>query len=66
MNNTLNHKAVKPVEVVELSFSVPQNQVNLLRQMVFRYILDNNNQEVAYKLLETTETKLREDIKIWN
>ncbi|MBI1858673.1 MAG: hypothetical protein HYR97_06140 [Candidatus Melainabacteria bacterium] len=63
--STIN-KAVKPVDVVEISASVPQDQVNVLRQMIFRYILDNNNEEVAYKLLNMSHTKLRDDIRIYD
>lgn len=60
------HKSVKPVDIFEIKVAVPQSQVNTLKQMVMRYILDNNNQDIAFKLLEQTETNLREDIKIWN
>lgn len=58
-------KSVKPVEVVDVTFAVPQDQVNMIRQMAIRYILDNNESEVAYKLLELSNTKLRDDLKIW-
>ena len=52
-------------DVVEITAAVPQDQLNTLRQMIFRYILDHNNQEVAYKLLDLTHTKLRDDVKLW-
>lgn len=57
---------VKSRDIVELSFAVPQDQVNMLRQMVMRYILENNDQEVAFRLLDETKTNLRSDIKVWN
>ena len=63
---TNHHKGVKAVDVVELSFAVPQDQVNELRQLVFRYVLDHNKEDVAFKLLELTSSKLRDDLKIWS
>ena len=65
MVTTLKTKEIKPVDVVEITTAVPQDQLNTLRQMIFRYILDNNKDEVAYKLLDLTHTKLRDDIKLW-
>ena len=58
-------KEIKPVDVVEITTAVPQEQVNVLRQMIMRYILDNNKEEVAYKLLDLTNTRLRDDVKFW-
>ena len=58
-------KEIKPVDVVEITAAVPQEQVNVLRQMIMRYILDNNKEEVAYKLLDLTNTRLRDDVKFW-
>ena len=55
----------KPVDVVEITLAVPQDQVNLLRQMAIRYILDNNDESTAFKLIDLTHTKLRNDIKLW-
>ncbi len=55
----------KPVDVVEITLAVPQNQVNLLRQMAIRYILDHNDESTAFKLIDLTHTKLRNDIKLW-
>ena len=56
---------VKPVDVVEITLAVPQNQVNTLRQMAIRYILDHNDESTAFKLIDLTHTKLRNDIKLW-
>ena len=56
---------VKPVDVVEINFSIPQHQVNLFRQMAIRYILDHNDEGTAFKLIDLTRTKLRNDIKLW-
>ena len=56
---------VTPVDVVEITLSVPQNQVNMLRQMAIRYILDHNDESTAFKLIDLTHTKLRNDIKLW-
>ena len=61
----LKTKEIKPVDVVEITAAVPQEQVNLLRQMIMRYILDHNKEEIAYKLLNMSHTKLRDDIKLW-
>lgn len=61
----LKTKETKSVDVVEITAAVPQEQVNMLRQMIIRYILDNNKEEIAYKLLDLTHTKLRDDIKFW-
>ena len=58
-------KEIKPVDVVEITAAVPQEQVNVLRQMIMRYILDNNKEEVAYKLIDLTNTRLRDDVKFW-
>lgn len=55
----------KSLDVVEITAAVPQEQVNMLRQMIMRYILDNNKEEVAFKLLDMTQTKLRDDVKLY-
>lgn len=59
------HKETKHLDVVEITAAVPQDQLNTLRQMIFRYILDHNKEEVAYKLLDMAHTRLREDVDIW-
>ena len=59
-------KEVKPVDIVEITMAVPQEQVNMLRQMVIRYILDNNKEDIAYKLLDLTHTRLRDDVKLYS
>ena len=56
---------IKSVDVVEIKFAVPQDQVNLFRQMAIRYILDHNDESTAFKLIDLTHTKLRDDIKLW-
>lgn len=61
----MNKKEVKHVDVVELTTAIPQDQLNTLRQMIFRYILDHNKEEVAYKLLDLTQTRLRDDVDLW-
>ncbi len=58
-------KQTKSVNIVEITAAVPQEQLNTLRQMIFRYILDHNTEEVAYKLLDLTNTRLRDDVKLW-
>ena len=58
-------KQIKPVDVVEITAAVPREQVNALRQIIMKYILDNNNDEVAFKLLDLTHTKFRDDVKLW-
>ena len=58
-------RETKAVDIVEVTAAVPQEQVNMLRQMIIRYILDNNKEEVAYKLLDLSQTKLRNDIRFW-
>ncbi len=65
MSLALKTKETKPVDVVEITTSIPQDQLNTLRQMIIRYILDNNKEEVAYKLLDLTHTRLRDDVKFW-
>ena len=65
MTATVKNKEIKSVDVIELTTAVPQDQLNTLRQMIFRYILDNNKEEIAYKLLDLTHTKLRDDVKLW-
>lgn len=60
-----NHKETKHVDVVEISAAVPQEQVNTLRQLIMRYILDHNQEEIAYRLIDLTQTKLRDDVHIW-
>ena len=62
---TKHSNNTKPVDVVEIKFAVPQDQVNLFRQMAIRYILDNNDESTAFKLIDLTHTKLRDDIKLW-
>ena len=62
---TLNNNKIKPVDVVELTFSVPQEQVNTLKQLAFRYILENNNEEVALKLLNLSQARLRNDLTLY-
>ena len=61
----LKTKEIKSVDVVEITAAVPQEQVNLLRQMIMRYILDHNKEEIAYKLLDLSHTKLRDDVRFW-
>ena len=63
--HTLRSKQIKPVDIVEITAAVPQDQVNTLRQMIMRYILDHNKEDVAYKLLDLTHTRLRDDVKFW-
>ena len=65
MTLVVKNKEIKSVDVVELTTAIPQDQLNTLRQMIFRYILDNNKEEIAYKLLDLTHTKLRDDVKLW-
>lgn len=65
MVQALKTKEVKSVDIVEISAAVPQDQVNELRQMIMRYILDKNNEDVAFKLLDLTHTRLRDDVKVW-
>lgn len=60
-----NKNETKSLDVVEITAAVPQEQVNMLRQMIMRYILDNNKEEVAFKLLDMTQTKLRDDVKLY-
>jgi len=57
-------KSSKSVTLVEVTAAVPQEQVNTLRQMIMRYILDNNSEEVAFKLLNMSKTKLS-DLNLW-
>ncbi len=64
-NNSIKSLAIKSLDIVEISAAVPQDQVNTLRQMIMRYILDNNSEEVAFKLLNLTKTKLRDDLHIY-
>lgn len=66
MVSTLKAKQTKLVTIVEITAAVPQKQLNTLRQMIFRYILDHNTEEVAYKLLDLTNTRLRDDVKLWD
>ena len=63
---TLKPKQIKPVDIVEITAAVPQEQVNSLRQMIIRYILDHNKEEIAYKLLDLTHTRLRDDVKFYS
>ena len=64
MTTTIKRE-IKPVDVVEITTAIPQDQLNTLRQMIMRYILDHNKEEVAYKLLDLTHTRLRDDVKLW-
>lgn len=64
-NSISTNKETKSLDVVEITAAVPQEQVNMLRQMIMRYILDNNKEEVAFKLLDMTQTKLRDDVKLY-
>ena len=59
------YKLKEEVDVVEVTFAVPKEQINALKQMGMKYILEHNEEEVAYKLLGLTNTKLRADIKFW-
>ncbi|OGI19493.1 MAG: hypothetical protein A3B68_04185 [Candidatus Melainabacteria bacterium RIFCSPHIGHO2_02_FULL_34_12] len=59
-------KQAKPVDIVEITAAVPQEQLNTLRQMIIRYILDHNKEDVAYKLLDLTHTRLRDDVKFYS
>ncbi len=65
MSALVKQKEVKQVDVVEITTAVPQDQVNTLRQMIMRYILDNNKEDVAFKLLDLSQTRLRDDIDLW-
>ena len=68
MDTMLKNKPLsqtKFVDVVEIKFAVPQDQVNMFRQMAIRYILDHNDEGTAFKLIDLTQTKLRDDIKVW-
>ena len=68
MSTMLKNKCLnqtKSVDVVEINFAVPQDQVNMFRQMAIRYILDNNDEGTAFKLINLTRTKLKNDIKLW-
>ena len=65
MPSVIKNREIKHVDVVEITTSVPQDQVNTLRQMIMRYILDNNKEDVAYKLLDLSQTRLREDVDLW-
>ena len=64
MSVTLTKKK-EEIDVVEVTFAVPKDQLNTLKQMGMKYILDNNQEEVAYKLLGLTNTRLRDDMKFW-
>lgn len=66
MKTVITTKEIKPVDIVEITALVPQEQVNTLRQIIIRYILDNNKEEIAYKLLDLTHTRLRDDVKLWS
>ena len=65
MQTIVKNREIKPVDVVEITTAIPQDQLNTLRQMIMRYILDHNKEEVAYKLLDLTHTRLRDDVKLW-
>ncbi len=60
------NKSLKAQELMELSFTIPQDQMNIVRQLVMKYLLDNNSQDVAFKLISEIKTNLRDDIKIWS
>ena len=62
----VRNKEIKSVDVVEITTAVPQEQVNTLRQMIMRYILDNNKEELAFKLLNMSKTKLRDDVSLYS
>ena len=63
--NSTKLKGIKSVDVVEITTLVPKEQVNLLRQLILRYLLDNNNEEIAFKLIDHTQTRLREDLQLF-
>ena len=63
---TLKSQQTKPVDIVEITAAVPQDQVNTLRQMIMRYILDHNKEDIAYKLLDLTHTRLRDDVRFYS
>ena len=65
MTQAIKSREVKQVDVVEITAAVPQAQLNSLRQLIMRYILDHNKEEVAYKLLDLTHTRLRDDVNLW-
>lgn len=65
MTSAVKNKEIKQVDVVEITAAVPQEQLNTLRQLIMRYILDHNKEEVAYKLLDLTHTRLRDDVNLW-
>lgn len=65
MSTIIKSHEVKPLDIVEITTLVPKDQINTLRQMIIRYILDHNNEDVAYKLLDLTQTRLRDDVKFW-
>ncbi len=65
MTQAVKSREVKQVDVVEITAAVPQAQLNSLRQLIMRYILDNNKEEVAFKLLDLTHTRLRDDVNLW-
>ena len=60
------YRMKEEVDVVEVTFAVPKEQINALRQMGMKYILEKNNEETASKLLGLTNTKPRTDIKFWS
>ena len=66
MATVSKHKQKKSLEVVEVTFTVPQDQLNLFKQLGMRYILDHNDQEIAYKLLNMTHTKSKDDVRLWS
>ena len=66
MTTALKSKQIKPVDIVEITAAVPQDQVNTLRQMIMRYILDHNKEDIAYKLLDLTHTRLRDDVRFYS
>lgn len=65
MSQAIKNKEIKQMDVVEITAAVPQNQLNSLRQLIMRYILDHNKEDVAYKLLDLTHTRLRDDVHLW-
>lgn len=55
----------KTVDIVELTLAVPQQQLNELRQIAMKYILDHNDQDTALKLIYMTNVQLKQDVKVW-
>ena len=64
MSVTLKSREIKPINLVEITTAIPQDQLNTLRKMIIGYIMANNKEEIAYKLLDLTNTRLRDDVKL--